>query len=520
MKRYIKSTTEDNSYANHLIKISGKDAKYALSNLNKSHKTLGLYGVPGDAGYYVSEFEEATPGYMWASNKGLQILDDAGISYELIKKATMASTRISANIELIDTIGHIKNDNGKFDVCVVETPYADMQLATYDPVADEYDILETVKDLDDARKKATTQFKSQPEFVMASDNPFYDKLSDYDKRVVDAKLRKDYPYQIVSMAAILRDYIKPEYVGKFHEKLVDIADSIYNVGSSVIDDFLPEYKEIYDRFGKDYFDLVLKDMRALDGQITSNAKVEELLADYEDRINSSALSAINMSTKVTAATNYDTKLIAKWLKAKFDDEAFGTAYTMHRISDADAYMGRNKLTYNRKNNTIELIGNTPEEDTPIYKVIPQYSSTKKQGTYAPKLPKLIPIDEWNATHGVTASTRVMASRWYYYEPMSEQELADLEADILALPGCDKLDMDTHDMEEIGYIMLLPGYNDIPLSDPQYYEKRKQLLKDILRVAKEHGLSRTEDRIEDYGSCWYIVLRTNKPKTDEYDEYDY
>ena len=338
MKRYIRSTTEDNSYANHLIKISGKDAKYALSNLNKSHKTLGQYGEPGDAGYYVSEFEEATPGFMWTSDKGLQILDDAGISYELIDKA-----------------------------------------------------VESCED------------------VKASGNPFYDKLSDYDKRVVDAKLRKDYPYQIVSMAAILRDYIKPEYVGKFHEKLVDIADSIYNVGSSVIDDFLPEYKEIYDRFGKDYFDLVLKDMRALDGQITSNAKVEELLADYEDRINSSALSAINMSTKVTAATNYDTKLIAKWLKAKFDDEAFGTAYTMHRISDADAYMGRNKLTYNRKNNTIELIGNTPEEDTPIYKVIPQYSSTKKQGTYAPKLPKLIPIDEWNATHGVTASTKVTAA---------------------------------------------------------------------------------------------------------------
>lgn len=117
--------------------------------------------------------------------------------------------------------------------------------------------------------------------------------------------------------------------------------------------------------------------------------------------------------RVSAATNtkYDTKLIAKWLKAKFDDEAFGTAYTMHRISDADAYMGRNKLTYNRKNNTIELIGNTPEEDIPIYKVIPQYSSTKKQGTYAPKLPKLVPIDEYNASHGITSATQVKATDW-------------------------------------------------------------------------------------------------------------
>ena len=113
---------------------------------------------------------------------------------------------------------------------------------------------------------------------------------------------------------------------------------------------------------------------------------------------------INCSTRVTAS-NYDTKLIAKWLKAKFDDEAFGTAYTMHRISDADAYMGRNGLTYNRRNNTIDLWKSGGEEDIPIYKVVPQYSSTKKQGTYAPKLPKLIPIDEWNATHNIEGSTK-------------------------------------------------------------------------------------------------------------------
>ena len=116
------------------------------------------------------------------------------------------------------------------------------------------------------------------------------------------------------------------------------------------------------------------------------------------------------------------------------------------------------------------------------------------------------------------ASQVKASRWYYKEPMTEEELASLKKDILALPGCDKVDIDTHDMEEIGYIMILPGYDGIPVSDPQYYEKRQQLLKDILKVVKEHGLSRTEDRIEDYGSCWYIVLNTNKPKTDKYDEY--
>jgi hypothetical protein len=114
------------------------------------------------------------------------------------------------------------------------------------------------------------------------------------------------------------------------------------------------------------------------------------------------------SERVTASANYDTKLIAKWLKAKFDDEAFGTAYTTHRISDADAYMGRNGLTYNRRNNTIDLWKSGGDEDIPVFKVIPQYSSTKRQGTYAPKLPKLVPIDEWNAAHNIEGSTRVTA----------------------------------------------------------------------------------------------------------------
>jgi hypothetical protein len=82
---------------------------------------------------------------------------------------------------------------------------------------------------------------------------------------------------------------------------------------------------------------------------------------------------------------------------------------MHRISDADAYMGRNGLTYNRKNNTIDLWKSSGDEDIPVYKVVPQYSSTKRQGTYAPKMPKLIPIDEWNATHNIDACSSVTAS---------------------------------------------------------------------------------------------------------------
>lgn len=119
------------------------------------------------------------------------------------------------------------------------------------------------------------------------------------------------------------------------------------------------------------------------------------LDEYNDIVPIESSTQVNASTAMSGYANkYDTKIIAKWLKAKFDDEAFGTSYTTHRISDSDAYMARNRLTYNRKNKTIDLIGRAGEEGTPIFKVIPQYSSTKKNGTYAPKLPKLVPIDEW------------------------------------------------------------------------------------------------------------------------------
>ena len=153
-----------------------------------------------------------------------------------------------------------------------------------------------------------------------------------------------------------------------------------------------------------------------------------------------------MITNLNESANYDTKLIAKWLKAKFDDEAFGTAYTMHRISDADAYMARNKLTYNRRNNTIDLIGDTPEEDVPIYKVRPQYGSKKVQGTYAPKLPKIIPIDEYNSMYGesyvkesahtdlVSKIYSVMRNYEYGYDP----DMTDIDSMLqeLASDGVD------------------------------------------------------------------------------------
>lgn len=90
-------------------------------------------------------------------------------------------------------------------------------------------------------------------------------------------------YTLVSEGAILRDYIDVPYKNTEHKLLVDIADSLYNVGIDP-DDFKDEYKKIYKQYGDDYFEKVIQDMSALDSQLYNDSKVEELVADYEDRL--------------------------------------------------------------------------------------------------------------------------------------------------------------------------------------------------------------------------------------------
>lgn len=86
-------------------------------------------------------------------------------------------------------------------------------------------------------------------------------------------------YQLVSEGAILRDYIDPAYANKEHKMLVDIADFLYgaNLGAEYLK---PEYKELYDEYGPDYWSDVLKDMSAIKSQLTSREKAYELEEEY------------------------------------------------------------------------------------------------------------------------------------------------------------------------------------------------------------------------------------------------
>lgn len=91
------------------------------------------------------------------------------------------------------------------------------------------------------------------------------------------------PYNLVSSFVVLRDYanLDDNYVSEEHRLLTDIADSLYNVGGSAARGFTGEYRELYDEYGKAYFDKVLDDIYALDSQI-SRDNVEDLVEEVND----------------------------------------------------------------------------------------------------------------------------------------------------------------------------------------------------------------------------------------------
>jgi len=90
-----------------------------------------------------------------------------------------------------------------------------------------------------------------------------------------------YRYDVVSMPTILRDYIDPDYIDDEHKDLVDIADCLYNNGWQMKDCFYPEAKALFDRYGEDFWHLVLKDAEAIDGQLDGHDP-DDLILDYMD----------------------------------------------------------------------------------------------------------------------------------------------------------------------------------------------------------------------------------------------
>lgn len=80
----------------------------------------------------------------------------------------------------------------------------------------------------------------------------------------------------------------------------------------------------------------------------------------------------------------------------------------------------------------------------------------------------------------------------------------LEKELLEVDGVTEVDFDLDGFYDgIHHVIFLTKY-DIPVELENYYEVRKQMVKNILEVASNNGLKRTGDSIEDYGEWFYFV----------------
>ena len=107
------------------------------------------------------------------------------------------------------------------------------------------------------------------------------------RKAIKESTNSKIPYDLVSMLVVIRDFRDTDnaYVSDEHKKLVDIADAIYNNGSGMINYMDDDYKALYNKYGKKYFDLVIDDAEALDSQV-SPSNINDLLDDYSERANS------------------------------------------------------------------------------------------------------------------------------------------------------------------------------------------------------------------------------------------
>ena len=98
------------------------------------------------------------------------------------------------------------------------------------------------------------------------------------------------------------------------------------------------------------------------------------------------------------------------------------------------------------------------------------------------------------------------------------KMEKLEKDLLSVENAsDFIDFDLDGFyDDMKQVIVIIGY-DIPVGTENYFEVRRKFVVDVLEVAMKNGLTKTEDRIEDYGESFYIVFKhddTWKPEVIE------
>lgn len=85
----------------------------------------------------------------------------------------------------------------------------------------------------------------------------------------------------------------------------------------------------------------------------------------------------------------------------------------------------------------------------------------------------------------------------------------VEKELLQVEGVTEVDFDLDGFyDDMHQVIFLTKY-DIPVASENYFELRKQLINDVIRVANNNELTHTEDRIEDYGEHFYFVFHCSK-----------
>ena len=79
--------------------------------------------------------------------------------------------------------------------------------------------------------------------------------------------------KVTAMAAMLRDVADAgkdyDYVNKEHQMMADVADTLYNANIGP-ENFKPEYKAIYDKYGKAFWSDTIKEMGRIDDVLAND----------------------------------------------------------------------------------------------------------------------------------------------------------------------------------------------------------------------------------------------------------
>ena len=91
---------------------------------------------------------------------------------------------------------------------------------------------------------------------------------------------------------------------------------------------------------------------------------------------------------------------------------------------------------------------------------------------------------------------------------------ELEQELLQIGRVEKIEFDLNGFYSDIYQVIILTIYDIPATLENYFETRKEVVKNIIKVAGNYGLTRTEDAIETterHFILCFVVLKNGKIK---------